>query len=156
MKRKFIILLLAFSLCVTGVSAGSTTVHAEVEEEDVDMSFLLTENALVGHMDSCTYGVYLLDGISIINDAGGGKIGAGGITTAARTCNVTINSIVERKTSSGTWARVISWVAKEEYDDMVAISRTVTVGKYNYYRVRSIHSANSDVSSSCTDALYVD
>lgn len=156
MKKKIMMLLLVLTMCVTGVFTGNATVYAEVEEEDVDMSFLLIENALMGYMDSGTYGVYLLNGISIINDAGGGKIGAGGITTAARTCNVSINSIVERKTSSGTWARVISWVAEREYDDMVSISRTVTVGKYSYYRVRSIHTANSDISSSCTDALYVD
>ncbi len=156
MKKNIIMMLLALMLCAMVICTDNTTAYAEEQEEDVDMSFLLTEDALIGHMEYSTYGVYLWDGFSVINDAGNGKIGAGGMTTAARACNVTINSIVERKTSSGTWARVTSWVAEKEYDSSVAISKYLTVGKGSYYRVRSIHSASSDVSSSCTSALLID
>jgi hypothetical protein len=55
----------------------------EVVGEEVSYESLLTEDALIGNMQSQTWGVYLVDGSSIINDAGGGKIGAGGATTAA-------------------------------------------------------------------------
>lgn len=152
MKKKWIAFLMALTICVSSMFVGDMNVNAEDAGEDIDFSYLMTENALIGYADTQTWGVYLLDGISIINDAGGGKIGAGGITTAARRCKVSINAIVERL-SNGSWVRVTSWTVTRENEITAMASKSISVGSGYYYRVRCVHSAATDTSSSCTSAL---
>lgn len=152
MKRKIALFILTLIVTVCGFWNGNLESQAEELGEDINMSYLLTEDALIGYADAQTWGVYLSDGHSIINKISATKIGAGGITNAARYCKVSILSIVERQTSTG-WARVTSWSATKDYDFTVAISKSLTVGTGYYYRVRSTHYAASDTSSSWTDAL---
>ena len=83
MKKKLTMIILACVMCVTGIFSVNIQANAEGMGEDVPYESLLTENSLIGHMQSQTWGVYLSSGTSNINDAGGGKIGAGGATTAA-------------------------------------------------------------------------
>lgn len=154
MKKKWITFLLVLTLCVSGLFIGDINVSAEDVGEDIDFSYLMTEDALIGYADTQTWGVYLADGISIINDAGGGKIGAGGITTAARRCKVSVNAIVERL-SNGSWLRVTSWTATNTNALSAGVSKSLSVGSGYYYRVRCVHSAATDTSSSCTSALLM-
>lgn len=152
MKRKIALFILTLIVTVCGFWNGNLESQAEGVGEDINMSYLLTEDALIGYADAQTWGIYLSDGHSIINKMSTTKIGAGGITNAAKYCKVSILSIVERQTSTG-WARVTSWSATREYDSTVGISKSLTVGTGYYYRVRSTHYAASDTSSSCTSAL---
>ena len=154
MKQKMIAVVLAMALCVTGVFGGVFEAKAEETGESIDFSYLLTNNALVGYAESQTRGVYLLSGRSIINEMSVNKIGAGGTTTAAKRCTVSLTCIVERKASSG-WVRVTSWTQTNEDAFSAMISRSLTVGTGYYYRVRSSHYAASDVSSSWTGALWM-
>ena len=154
MKKKLMMLLLAVTLCVTGILSVDITSNAEEIGEDVEYKSLLTEDALIGHMQSQTWGVYLASGSSVINDAGGGKIGAGGITTAAKACKVSVNVIVERKVS-GSWVRVTSWTATKTSATSVMSSKTLSVTSGYYYRVRCTHYASTDASSSCTSSLWM-
>lgn len=155
MKKKLMMILLAIALCVTSIYSVDIKANAEEGvEEEVDYESLLTEDALVGNMESQTWGVYLVDGTSIINDAGGGKIGAGGSTTAASKCKVSVNVVVERKVS-GSWVRVTSWTATRTSALVVSTGKTISVASGYYYRVRSVHSASTDTSSSCTGALWM-
>ena len=64
-----------------------------------------------------------------------------------------MNVIVERL-SGGAWARVTSWTASEDNAWTVGSSKTLSVGRGYYYRVRCIHSAHTDVSSSMTSSLW--
>lgn len=154
MKKKFISFLLALALFVTGSFFMQVDVRAEGVEQDVDFSSLLTEDALIGYAELTTRGVYLTEGVSVINDAGGGKIGAGGITNAAVRCNVSVNAIVERKEGS-SWYRVKSWTTTNTNAYTAVISKTLSVTSGYWYRVRSLHSAGSDTSSSCTGTLWM-
>ena len=154
MKKRVVALLLALLFSVTGIIAGDGKVYAEESEQDVELSEIWTDDALVGYAVSQTRGVYLAEGVSIINDAGGGKIGCGGITSAAIRCKVTVNAIVEKKVS-GSWTRVTSWTATNTNALTASISKTLSVGSGYYYRVRSIHYASTDASSSCTDSLWM-
>lgn len=154
MKKKLMMLLLAVALCVTSIYTVDMKANAEDIGEDVEYESLLTEDALIGCMESQTWGVYLASGTSVINDAGGGKIGAGGTTVAAKTCKVSVNVIVERKVN-GSWARVTSWSATNSSALFVSASKTMSVTSGYYYRVRCTHSAASDASSSCTNALWM-
>ena len=154
MKKKLTMILLALVLSVTGIFSVNIQANAEEIGEEVPYESLLTEDSLIGRMQSQTWGVYLVDGTSTINDAGGGKIGAGGATTAASYCKVTVNVIVERKVN-GSWARVTSWSATNSNALFVTTGKAISVASGYYYRVRCTHYAASDSSSSFTDALWM-
>ena len=153
MKKRVTAVLLATLCLVTGIFAGNISVQAE-EGQDVDISYILTDDALVAYAELRTRGVYLSEGISIINDAGAGRIGCGGITNAAKKCTVKVSSIVERKVGT-SWVRVTSWSASRDSAYTVSISKYLSVTSGYYYRVRSIHTASSDGSSSCTSGLWM-
>jgi hypothetical protein len=155
MKNRVSSLLLAIVLCVVGVVSINVKVNAEVPSEDVELSVIETDDALIGYSQNQTWGVYLSDGYSVINRMSSTKVGAGGVTNANRKCTVQVNAILERKTSSGSWARVTSWLQTNENAYSVVISKSVTVSTGSYYRVRSYHYAGSDTASSSTDALYM-
>ncbi len=155
MKKKLTFLLLAGIMCITGTLNQNMVVHAE-EPVNVDIEFseLLTDDALKGYAESSTFGVYYANGMSIINDSGGGKIGWGGATHAARTCKVSVNAIVERL-ESGSWTRVTSASNTVASGLVATVSKTTLVGSGYYYRVRCNHYAATDYSNSWTDALYM-
>lgn len=154
MKKRVVSFCLALMFCLTGTILGDVKVYAKDTAQDVDMSQVWTEDALVGYVESQTWGVYLAQGVSIINNAGGGKIGCGGITEAAVKCKVAVNVVVERKVGS-SWVRVTSWTATNASAYSVSISKTLSVGSGYYYRVRCTHCAASDTSNSCTDGLWM-
>ena len=154
MKNKMTAFLMAFVLCIVGIVITDVQVYAEETGVDVEVSEIMTEDALIGYAQSQTWGAYLAEGVSIINDAGNSKIGCGGTTIAAVKCSVSVNSIVEKKVN-GSWTRVTSWTASNASAYMASISKTLSVGSGYYYRVRSIHTAGSDGSSSYTGALWM-
>lgn len=154
MKKKLTMILLAFALCVTSIFTVDIKANAEEMGEDVPYESLLTEDALIGEMQSQTWGVYLSRGTSVINDAGGGKIGAGGSTIAAKKCTVAVNAIVERKVN-GSWVRVTSWSVTNSNALLAVASKTISVASGYYYRVRCTHYAATDTSSSCTSSLWM-
>lgn len=154
MKRRIMALLLVMMLGVCGVYVDGLEARAEDMGEDLDYSLLLTEDALVGSQQSETWGVYLAEGNSIINRISSTKIGAGGNTIAAKKCQVSVTSIVERLVN-GNWARVTSWTSTTTSGYSATVSKSLTVATGYYYRVRSAHYAASDVSSSWTDALWM-
>lgn len=154
MKKKLTIIILSLVLGVTGIFSVNIQANAEDVGAEVPYESLLTEGSLIGYMQSQTRGVYLSSGTSNINDAGGGKIGAGGATSAAKYCKVSVNVVVERKVS-GSWVRVTSWTATRDSALVVSTGKTISVTKGYYYRVRCVHSASSDTSSSCTGALWM-
>lgn len=162
MWKKIAVLMAAVMLCVVGtsgnfseVSAAETgaEINAKIEAETEETN-LLTEDAIVGYMTAQTRGVYLSGGYSVIRDAGSGKIVAGGGTDAATFCDVSVNVIVERL-EGGSWYRVTSWTGSRTNALTVMSSKTLSVGRGYYYRVRCVHFANSDVGSSCTSSLLM-
>lgn len=154
MKKKLMMMLLAFVLCTTSLFTVDMKANAQETEEEVAYESLLTDDALIGDMQSQTWGVYLSAGRSIINDAGGGKIGAGGSTTAAKKCKVSVIVYVERKVGS-SWVRVTSWTATNANALVVSTGKTISVASGYYYRVRCTHYASTDSSSSCTSSLWM-
>lgn len=155
MKKKIVLILLAFVLVSVGIQGPKATVNASegvIEEEDVAYETLLTEGALIGESQMQTRGYYLISGRSVINKQATNKIGAGGITNASTNCKVSVTAIVERLVS-GKWVVVTSWTVTKASDHTVMASKILTVGTGYSYRVRCLHSAASDASSSWTSAL---
>lgn len=154
MNKKILALFMAMLFAIIGIGTNNISVFAEEQGEDVELSEVLTEDALVGYSEFQTWGVYLAQGFSFINDAGGGKIGCGGITEAAVKCKVTVNAIVEKKVN-GSWTRVTSWTTTNASAYTAAISKTLSVGSGYYYRVRCLHYAGTDASSSYTEGMWM-
>lgn len=154
MKKRIITMLLSMIISVIGVMNFGIDVCAEVGTEDVEMSEIMTDDALIGYADNQTWGVYLSDGYSIINKISSTKVGAGGCTNATMQCSVSITSILERKVN-GNWLRVTSWTQTNTNAYYAMISKSVTVPSGYYYRVRSHHYASTDSASSYTNALWI-
>lgn len=153
MRQRILAMLLAMMMCVISVFCGTIETNAEDVGEDIDYSYLLTEDALIGYATMQTRGVYLVSGHSIINKDSSTKIGAGGVTNAAVKCKVSVTSIVERLDDDGLWARVTSWTSTVNSGYSAMVSKSLYVSTGYYYRVRSVHYAASDGSSSCTSNL---
>ncbi len=154
MRKRLLSLVLALLICFACVGVCDNTAFAGYAE-DIDITELKTEDALIGQIENQTWGVYLASGESIINKISASKVGAGGTTNAAKKCTVRITSILERKNASGSWERVISWTQTNENAFSAGISKSVTVPSGYYYRVRSYHYAGTDTASSNTNALWV-
>lgn len=155
MIKRIFIILLSIMLCATGIVTWEIDVKANIACEDVELSTIMTDDALIGYSQNQTWGVYYSDGYSIINKMSPTKVGAGGATNAKVKCTVKVTAILERKNDSGIWVRVTSWSQTNENAYSAVISKSVTVSTGYYYRVRSYHYAGSDTSSSSTNALYM-
>ena len=154
MKKRMLAILMASIFCFTGAFLGECKVQAQDVMEDAEISILITEDSLLGYMNMQTRGIYLAEGYSVITDAGAGKIGCGGITNAAKRCTVGVAVIVEKKVN-GSWTRVTSWSVSNTNALTASTSKTLSVGSGYYYRVRCTHSANTDVSSSFTEGMWM-
>ena len=154
MKKKLIAMLLVATFLVSGFCVSGMETKAADLGEDMDVSYLLLDDALVGYAELRTRGVWLSEGYSSINDAGSGKIGCGGVTNAWLRCKVSVCAIVERKTDTG-WARVTEWTQTNENAFTASVSKYLSVKSGYWYRVRSLHNAGSDSSSSWTNALWM-
>lgn len=155
MKKRIVTLLLAFVLCLTGIVNWKVEAKAETTSEDIALSEIMTDDAIVGYSQNQTWGVYYSDGYSIINKISSTKVGAGGVTNANKRCTVSVNAILERKNSAGNWERVGSWVQTNQNAFSAMISKSVTVASGYYYRVRCYHDAGTDASTSSTSALWI-
>ena len=154
MKRRIMAMLLALILCVTGVFYQGFETKAEDMGEDLDISYLIAESTLVGTTGNQTRGVYLLEGNSFINAQSSTKIGVGGNTVAAVKCKVSVTAIVERLVN-GSWVRVTSYTTTTASGFSAVVSKSLTVGTGYYYRVRCLHYAATDGSSSWTSSLWM-
>ncbi len=155
MKKRIVLILFTFVLVLVGTQGTKATVKASetvVAAEDVDFDTLLTEDALIGGSQWQTRGYYLIKGTSIINKQATNKIGAGGITNAYVDCSITVTPIVERLVG-GNWVVVTSWTVSKASATTVMASKILTVGTGYSYRVRCLHYAATDASSSWTGAL---
>lgn len=153
--RRTAMLLMAMIILISGIMNWKVDAKAETGSENVGISEILTEDALISYASNQTWGAYFENGYSIINKISSTKIGAGGVTNAAVKCTVKVTAIVERKNNSGTWVRVTSWSVTNANAYTAMASKSLTVASGYYYRVRSYHYASSDSATSHTDALWV-
>ena len=77
MKRKILCALLSVIFCVMGIVRLDVVASTDVQSEDIEMSELFTEDALIGYAEKQTWGIYLASGNSVINKISSSKVGAG-------------------------------------------------------------------------------
>ncbi len=146
MKRKKLLSKAAAMITAVALVFGVSGYLVQAAEESSEQ---------IGYITIQPRGVYLQSGFSKISKPGDGKITAGGNTTAQKVVSeVSINVNVERKVN-GNWEHYTSWTTTKKNTIAVTSYKTLTVPKGYYYRVRSVHYANSDVSSSSTGGLYI-
>ena len=152
------------SLCCTlalvaGIMGVSVTdAHASEGLPMIDGSYLTHDDESVGYDTKITRGEDLLAGYSKCARLGPGKLYAGGTTIAAHTvADIGVGVSVERaQRGDDRWSGYTAWQKFSKDVDRVASNKTLEVEGGYYYRVSSIHSANSDLSDSFTDGVYIE
>lgn len=157
MKKKIVSVCLT-TLLVGGLSMTSMQEARAAEGKVIDGSELTHEEESIGYDTKITRGEDLLTGYSKCTKLGDGKIYAGGTTIAAQVVkSVQIVVIVERAKEDDTeWSYYDDWRKENKNTNRAMSNRTLYVDGGYYYRVRCTHVANSDMSSSFTDGIYID
>lgn len=155
MKRRYLslICIIAFMLSISGVN-----VRAQGAMTMIDGSYLTHEDEAAGSAILAMRGVDLQAGTSKVSKAATGVINAGGTTTAHHNVSEIGVAVVVERLRSGTssWYYYKSWELVKNNASSVVSSKRLTVSGGYYYRVRSVHWANSDSSSSSTSGIYID
>ena len=142
-----------------GLSFGvSTDTQAASSVKVIDGSKLTTDAESIGYNQKVARGEDLLTGYSKIVRMGPGQIYAGGTTIAERVVDrVGIGVMIERAKEEDTkWSFYDSWQKFNENADRASSKKYLDVEGDYYYRVRCIHSANDDMSSSFTNGVYIE
>lgn len=152
-------LMLIFSL--TAVTATDTQAVEETKNIEelpmIDGSYLIKDEESTGATTPMTRGEDLMTGYSKVRRLGAGEIYAGGTTIAAHAVDrIGVGVIVERaKEGDTSWEFYDTWQKFNENTDRVSSSKRLKVEGDYYYRVRCLHSAGVDSSSSFTNGVYV-
>ena len=142
-----------------GLSFGvSTDTQAASSVKVIDGSQLTKDAESIGYNQKVARGEDLLTGYSKIVRMGPGQIYAGGTTIAEREVGrIGVGVMIERAKEEDTeWSFYDSWNKFLENADRVSSKKYLDVEGDYYYRVRCIHSAGQDMSSSFTDGVYIE
>ena len=142
-----------------GLSFGvSTDTQAASSVKVIDGSQLTKDAESIGYNQKVARGEDLLTGYSKIVRMGPGEIYAGGTTLASHEVErVGIGVMIERAKEEDTeWSFYDSWQKFNENADRVSSKKYLDVEGDYYYRVRYIHSAGQDMSSSFTNGVYIE
>lgn len=156
-----VILLLSLSLLAVVPTDTKATEEAKTKSVEelpmIDGSYLIKDEQSEGATTPMTRGADLMTGYSKVRRLGAEEIYAGGTTIAAHVVDqVGVGVIVERaKEGDTSWEFYDTWQKFNENTDRVASSKQLKVEGGYYYRVRCLHSAGEDMSSSFTDGVYV-
>lgn len=158
MKKKIISVCCA-AVMIMGltISAGFQTKATESQPMN-ENSYLTHDTEATGIATSMTRGVDLQTGYSKIVRMGPGVIYAGGTTIAQHEVeSVKVGVMVERaKDENDDWHYVETWQKENENAISVSTSKRLEVEGGWYYRVRCVHSAGNDMSSSYTNGIYIE
>lgn len=158
MKKRIMSVCFALLLMTNMLLISTTNVKASSDEPILDGSYLTHNEESIGYDTKITRGEDLLTGYSKCVSMGPGELYAGGTTIAAHTVeSVQVWVVVERAQEGDTaWSLYDNWNKENLNMDRVASNRVLQVEGGYYYRVRCGHAANSDVSSSFTDGIYIE
>ena len=139
-----------------GLSFGvSTDTQAASSVKVIDGSKLTTDAESTGYNQKVARGEDLLTGYSKIVRMGPGEIYAGGTTIAVHNVErIGIGVVIERAKEEDTeWSFYDTWQKFNENTDRVSSKKYLDVEGDYYYRVKCVHSAGEDISSSFTNGI---
>ena len=142
-----------------GLSFGvSTDTQAASSVKVIDGSQLTKDAESIGYNQKVARGEDLLTGYSKIVRMGPGEIYAGGTTIAVHNVErIGIGVVIERAKEEDTeWSFYDTWQKFNENTDRVSSKKYLDVEGDYYYRVKCVHSAGEDISSSFTNGIYIE
>lgn len=144
-------------VCVMAMILSVSIINVRASEQMVDGSYLTNDEESVGEAVLVMRGDDLQAGTSKVSKVSSTSIAAGGTTAAKHAVSeIGVAVAVERlKVGTSSWSFYRSWEATKTNTGSVFSSRTLTVSKGYYYRVRCTHWANSDVSTSSTSGILL-
>lgn len=157
--KKRLLSLCCILILIVGITAMPVfDSHAASELPMIDGSYLTYDDESVGYDTKITRGEDLLTGYSKCVELGPELLYAGGATIAAHKVEeVGIGVVVERaQKGDDHWEGYTTWQEFNESADRVSTSKILEVEGGYYYRVRCVHSAGEDISSSFTDGVYIE
>lgn len=170
-KRKWRKMLLGLTLCVLLGVLMCMPVFADELDEPIDGSWLIEESEsetdemidfLVEPIDgNCPMPLnsYLISTYARISNAGDGKVTAYANTKATTVCDTVKVDIYLQYYSNGAWVYVNNWNYTVKNDSYIARSRTVSVTKGRYYRIKTYHAVTKNgIKESCstvTDGIKI-
>ena len=157
MKRRLVSMCLA-AMLVGGLSLMTMQEVRAADNKVIDGSELTHDEESISYDTKITRGLDLMTGYSKCTKLGEGKIYVGRTTIARHEVDsIQIVVIVERAKEEDTeWSYYDDWRKENLNMNRVTSNRTLYVEGDYYYRVRCIHVANSDMSSSFTDGIYIE
>ena len=133
----------------TGLLVDGSWLTEESESTTEDL-FDFTREALNENMP-IPYTTYLYGGTAKISNAGGGKVNMYANTKAAVTCDTVKVDIYLQYYDDGAWVYVNNFNYTLKNESYIAVSRTVSVTKGRYYRIKCYHKITKNgVSENCT------
>ena len=138
-------------------AAEENKVKSTEEVPMIDGSYLIKDEESIGATTPMARGEDLMTGYSKVRRLGAGEIYAGGTTIASHVVDqVGVGVIVERaKEGDTSWEFYDTWQKFNDNTDRVSSSKRLKVEGNYYYRVRCLHSAGVDMSSSFTNGIFV-
>lgn len=156
MRKGKILSLVMAVLMVCGLVVGSQDIVKAADNPIcVDGSYLTDDDSSEVTVGSMSRGVYLKSGSSTITKAGTGMIAAGGNTVGQKSVSKITVVVKVQRYVNGYWNSYTSWTTTNYNSSYVSSSKTLSVPTGYYYRVCCTHYANSDVSDSYTDGIYI-
>lgn len=150
-KRKWRKLLLGMMIGALLVVQMAMPVLADDTEVCVDGSWLTEDTESMTEdlfdftrevLDESTpvpYTSYLYGGTARITNAGDGKVNMYANTKAATTCDTVKVDIYLQYYNNGSWVHVNNFNYTLKNESYIAVSRTVSVTKGRYYRIKCYH-----------------
>ena len=133
----------------TGVYVDGSWLTEDSESTTEDL-FDFTREVLDENMP-VPYTTYLYGGTATITDVGGGKVNLYANTKAAVTCDTVKVDIYLQYYDDGAWVYVNNFNYTVKNTSYISRSRTVSVTKGRYYRIKCYHAITKNgVKESCT------
>lgn len=158
MKQRLLSLSCTLLLVISIISVVEIDGQASDEATMIDGSYLTHDDESVGYDTKITRGEDLLTGYSKCVALGPEELYAGGTTIAVQTVDdIGLSVNIERaQKGDDRWSGYTVWQKYGKNVDRVSANRFLEVEGGYYYRVCSTHSANSDMSSSFTNGIYIE
>ncbi len=154
-KRKQRKKLLGLLLSLTMLLMTAFPVMADTESEWLVDGSRLTEDTVAetgemfGFKRESSTGIiprstYLYGGSGKITNAGGGKVTVYADTKAKQVCDLVEVDIYLQYYDSGTWVYVNNWNYSKKNASLMTASRTLSVTKGRYYRIKCYHAVTKN------------
>lgn len=158
MKQRLLSLSCTLLFVISMISVMAIDSQASDEPTMIDGSHLIHDDESIGYDTKITRGEDLLTGYSKCVALGPEELYVGGTTIAVQTVDdIGIGVSIERaQKGDDRWAGYTTWQKHSKNVDRVSTNKLLEVEGGYYYRVCSTHSANSDMSSSFTDGIYIE